>query len=109
MGTHEWVKQVSESEFDAEVLGAPGKVLVEVGATWCGPCKLLRPIVQKIAEDHRGSLRVAEMDVDDSPGIMIRYGVRSAPTLLVFENGRKVAQHVGLTTRERILELVGLG
>lgn len=99
------VKNVNDSDFDREVLSASGTVLVDFGATWCGPCKMLRPIVAKIAEERAGSLLVAEVDMDDAPEVAARFGVRSAPTLMVFRNGQKVAQHVGLTSRQRILEL----
>ncbi len=100
------VKHVTDVDFDAEVLAEPGTVLVDFGATWCGPCKLLAPIVDTIATERAGSLKVAKVDIDDAPGVAARYGVRAAPTLLVFRAGKKVAQHVGVTTRQRILELV---
>jgi thioredoxin 1 len=106
MSAQSHVKHLNDLDFDAEVLSAPGTVLVDFGATWCGPCKMLAPIVAKIAEERADTLTVAEVDIDDAPNVAARYGIRSAPTLLVFRGGQKVAQHVGLTTRQRILDLV---
>ena len=97
---------VNDANFEAEVLRADGPVLVELGATWCGPCRALAPIVARIAEEQAGRLKVVAIDTDDAPAISARYGVRSVPTLLVFRGGAKLGQHVGLTTREKVLALV---
>ena len=101
------VHSLTEANFEAEVLKSSVPVLVEFGATWCGPCKALAPIVSKIADDFAGKIKVAEIDIDDAPEVTKRFGVRSVPTVLVFKGGEKSAQSVGLTTREKLIELLG--
>ena len=99
------VIDVRDENFDAEVLSSELPVLVDFGATWCGPCRALEPILAKFARENVGRVKVARIDIDEAPGVVKRYGIRSAPTLVVFRAGEKRAQHVGLTTKERILEL----
>jgi thioredoxin 1 len=106
MATSKNVIQLNDRNFDAEVLRSDQPVLVDFGATWCGPCKALAPIVDKIADENVGTLKVAKVDIDESPGVAQRYGIRSAPTVLLFRGGEKKAQHVGLTTKEKLLKLL---
>jgi thioredoxin 1 len=101
------VHTLDDKNFDAEVLKASGTVLVDFGATWCGPCKALAPIVDKIADEYAGKVKVGTLDIDDAPEMTKKYGVRSVPTLLVFQNGEKTGQLVGLTSREKIVQLLG--
>lgn len=103
------VLTVGDESFDREVLGAEVPVLVDFGATWCGPCKKLVPIVEGIAADHAGTLKVVSVDIDDAPKVAARYGVRAVPTVLAFRGGEKIGQRVGLTTRDKLLELVSAG
>jgi thioredoxin 1 len=106
MATSKNVIQLNDGNFDAEVLRSDQPVLVDFGATWCGPCKALAPIVSMIADENVGKLKVAKVDIDDSPGVAQRYGIRSAPTVLLFRGGEKKAQHVGLTSKEKLLKLL---
>lgn len=106
MATSKNVIQVNDGNFDAEVLRSDQPVLVDFGATWCGPCKALAPIVATIADENVGKLKVAVIDIDASPGVAQRYGIRSAPTVLLFRGGVKKAQHVGLTSKEKLLKLL---
>jgi thioredoxin 1 len=108
--THPNVIALNDDNFDAEIVdsASPVPVLVDFGAAWCPPCRALRPIVERLAETHAGRLRVAEVDIDASPLVARRLGIRGAPTLLVFRGGQQVARHLGSTTRERLLAMCGL-
>lgn len=97
--------EVTEESFERDVLASEVPVLLDFTATWCAPCRALTPILERIAAEKEGILRVASVDGDASPAIAARYGVRSFPTLLVLRKGEVVAKHVGLTTRARILEM----
>jgi thioredoxin 1 len=101
---------LDDSTFDAEVLhsDSPLPILVDFGAAWCGPCKALRPIVERLAESQAGRLRVAEVDIDEAPGVARRLGIRGAPTVVVFRGGKETGRQLGTTTRERLLALCGL-
>lgn len=101
------IPEVTEATFEREVLASDVPVLLDFTATWCGPCRALTPILEGIAKDHVGKLRVAAVDGDEAASIATKYGVRSYPTLLLFSKGEVVARHVGLTTRARILEMAG--
>jgi len=79
---------------------------VDFTATWCGPCKALAPIVERVATESAGKVKVVTVDTDASPAAARRYGVRGVPTLLVFRNGEKTASHVGVTTKEKVLALL---
>ena len=97
-----------DSDFEGEVLQSPVKVLADFGATWCGPCRALAPIVDKIADDYQGQVKVVTVDIDNCPETTRKYGVKSVPTLFVFEGGQKVGSTVGLTSRENIIKLLGV-
>jgi thioredoxin 1 len=98
--------EVTDETFDQEVLASDVPVLVDFGARWCGPCKALAPIVHRVAHETLGRAKVVTMDTDDSPQTAARYGIRGVPTLLVFRRGEKTAQHVGTTTREKLLAML---
>lgn len=100
------VIELSDTSFETEVLKSQVPVLVDFTATWCGPCKALAPIVEKIANEHAGKYKVAKVDIDDCPNTAQRYGIRSVPTVLVFKGGEKKGQHVGVTTKENLLKLL---
>jgi thioredoxin 1 len=100
------VQVFNDLNFDSEVLKSATPVLVDFTATWCGPCKALAPIVDQLAEELEGTVKVGKLDVDESPVTAGKYGVRGVPTLMVFKNGERAAQHVGLTTKAKLKELV---
>lgn len=100
------VTEVTDATFDAEVLKADKPVLVDFGATWCGPCKALAPVVDKLADETVGKYKIVSVDIDDAPGVAQRYGIRGVPAILVFKNGEKTAQHVGVTTKDKLLALI---
>jgi thioredoxin 1 len=100
------VIELTDTNFDAEVLKADGPVLVDFTATWCGPCKALAPVVEKLAEESAGKYKVGKLDIDEAPGVTQRYGIRGVPTVLVFKGGQKIDQHVGVTNRETLLKML---
>ena len=102
------VQAFNDVNFDADVLKSDVPVLVDFTATWCGPCKALAPIVEKLADEMSGQIRVGKVDIDDAPATAQKYGVRSVPTVMVFKGGQKGAQHVGLTNRDKLVALLGL-
>lgn len=101
------VAAFNDLNFETDVLKSELPVLVDFTATWCGPCKALAPIIDQVADDLAGKVRVGKLDIDESPVTAGRYGVRGVPTVMVFKGGQRVDQHVGLTTKAKLLALVG--
>ncbi len=100
------VRAVNDIDFDSQVLAAKGPVLVDFTAAWCGPCKLQSAILEQLAcvEDR---VSVAAVDVDESPHLAARYGIRGMPTLVLFEGGREKGRRLGLTREAGIRSLLG--
>ena len=99
---------VTDSNFEAEVLEAEGKILVDFWASWCGPCRMLGPIIDEIAAEGHENLKVCKLNVDENNATAGRYNVMSIPTMIVFENGEAVNKLVGVRPREEILSAVGV-
>jgi len=89
------VMEFNDQNFDSDVLKAEMPVLVDFWAVWCGPCKAIAPIVEEVANDYSGKVRVGKMDVDSNNQVAMRYGIRSIPTLLLFSGGEVVDQVIG--------------
>jgi len=100
------VLSFDDATFEKEVLASEEPVLVDFTATWCGPCKALAPVVEKLAASSGGRFKVGKVDIDDAPETARRYGIRGAPTLVVFKGGKETARHIGVTTEKRLLELL---
>jgi len=101
------VRVFTDDNFEQEVLKSDLPVIVDFTATWCGPCKALSPIIEQLATELDGKVRVGKLDIDDAPAIAGKYGIRGVPTVMVFKQGKTAAQHVGLTTKQKLVELVG--
>ncbi|HZQ98353.1 MAG TPA: thioredoxin [Chloroflexota bacterium] len=97
---------VTDSTFKDEVLSAQQPVLVDFWATWCGPCRMVAPIVEEIAGEQEGKLKVAKVDVDQNPQIAQQFGVMSIPTLIVFKNGEAVERLVGYMPKAKLMQAI---
>ena len=97
---------VTDTNFDADVLGASGPVVVDFWAEWCGPCRFISPALEEIAVELGGKVTIAKLNVDENPDIMMRYGVRSIPTLIMFKNGEPTAMQVGAMPKQRLSDWI---
>lgn len=85
----------TDASFDTDVVNSDGLVLVDFWAAWCGPCKAIAPVLEELAEDYQGRVKIVKVDVDANPQSAARFGIRSIPTLFVFKNGERVETVVG--------------
>jgi len=98
------IPKLNETSFQDEVIEAAQPVLVDFTAVWCGPCKMLDPIVIEIADDWDGQVKVVKLDVDDNPSIAMNYNVMGVPTLMLFKNGEPVERVTGYAPKDRLLK-----
>ncbi len=98
------VKEVSDHDFAAEVLQSDQPVLVDFWAPWCGPCRMIAPIVEQLAAENTASCKVCKVNVDDSPSIAAGYSISSIPTLMLFKGGEVVDRFVGVQSKNRLQE-----
>jgi len=100
------VRELSDKEFEAEVLKATEPVLVDFWAPWCGPCRMIAPIVEELAKENSGSLKAVKINIDQSPETATSYGVSAIPTLILFKNGEVVERLVGVQPKNRLQEAI---
>ena len=99
-------KEISDNEFDSKVLGSDKVVLVDFWAPWCGPCKMLSPIIDQVSKDLEGEAEIFKCNIEDNPETPSKYGVRSIPTLMIFKNGKLVDTKIGSIQKAALEEWI---
>ncbi|MBI5917542.1 MAG: thioredoxin [Bacteroidetes bacterium] len=98
--------EITDSNFQKEVLDNEGVSVLDFWAEWCGPCRMISPIIEKLSTEYNGKVKVGKVNVDENQDISVNYGIRSIPTILIFKNGKEVKRHVGLTTQANLAQLI---
>ena len=102
----EHIHYVTDDTFEAEVLQSPQAVLVDYWAEWCGPCKMIAPILDEIANEYAGRLKVAKVNIDDNQATPAKFGIRGIPTLMIFKNGNIEATKVGALSKSQLAAFI---
>jgi thioredoxin 1 len=100
------IQHTSDAAFDSDVLQADKPVLVDYWAEWCGPCKMIAPILDEVSKDYDGKLRIAKMNVDENRDVPAKYGIRGIPTLMLFKNGNLEATKVGAVSKTQLAAFI---
>jgi thioredoxin 1 len=100
------VTEFDDTNFEKEVLRADGPVLVDFWAPWCGPCRMIAPVVEELAGENSGTIKVGKLNVDDAPNSAQNYGVSSIPTLIIFKQGEVVERFVGVQPKSRLQQAI---
>ena len=100
------IVHVTDATFDSEVLKGDGPVLVDFWAEWCGPCKMIAPILDDVSKDYAGKLKVAKLNIDENPATPPKYGIRGIPTLMLFKNGNGEATKVGAVSKSQLTAFI---
>ena len=100
------IKHITDASFDADVLQAAQPVLVDYWAEWCGPCKMIAPILDEVAKDYNGRLAIAKMNVDENRDIPAKFGIRGIPTLMIFKDGQLAATKVGALSKAQLASFI---
>ncbi len=102
----EHITAVTDDSFEAEVLKSDIPVLVDFWAEWCGPCKMIAPVLEQVAAEHNGKLKVVKVNVDENPGTPAKFAIRGIPTLILFKNGAPAATQVGAVAKAQLASFV---
>ncbi len=102
----ETIKTVSDATFDADVLKSDGPVLVDYWAEWCGPCKMVAPILDEVSKAYAGKLTIAKLNVDENQSVPAKYGIRGIPTLMLFNKGEIVGTKVGAMSKSQLTQFI---
>lgn len=102
----EKILHVTDDTFDEEIINSTEPVLVDYWADWCGPCKMIAPILDEIAEEYDGRLKVAKLNIDENPGTPPKYGIRGIPTLMLFKAGNVEATKVGAVSKSQLTAFI---
>jgi thioredoxin 1 len=97
---------LTNSNFESEVKKPGAPILVDFWAEWCGPCRMVAPVLEKLADEYAGKVRIGKVNVDEENGLAGRYGIQSIPTLLLFKGGKVVEQYVGATSRDVLARMI---
>ena len=100
------ISHISDDSFEQEVLQSEQPVLIEYWAEWCGPCKMIAPLLDEIAGEYKGKLKVTKLNIDDNPNTPPKYGVRGIPTLMIFKNGNAEATKVGALSKSQLTAFI---
>lgn len=99
-------KQIKDNEFENEVIASKTPVLIDFWAEWCGPCRMLGPILEQLSDEMKDKIKIVKMNIDENPETPSKYGVRSIPTMMIFNNGEQVAVKVGALPKNVVKEWI---
>lgn len=100
------IVHISDESFEEEVLGASGPVLIDYWAEWCGPCKMIAPILDELAEEYGERIKIAKLNIDENPETPPKYGIRGIPTLMLFKDGNVEATKVGAVSKSQLADFI---
>ena len=99
---------ITKANFESEVLNSPIPVLIDFWATWCGPCRMIAPVIEEIANEYEGSIKVGKVNVDDEPELASTFRVISIPTIVLVKDGKVTASAVGYMTKDKLIKELGI-